>query len=93
MVSIGDEGCTWFARLIEHEWFRKAVLDRMNELDDDFLQTLNDVEAKAAELRTSADKNAEKNKRHRCRGAAMPLFTWKPSARSKYSGRFAFPGQ
>ena len=59
MVSIGDEGCTWFARLIEHEWFRKAVLDRMSELDDDFLQTLNDVEAKAAELRTSADKNAE----------------------------------
>ena len=37
----------------------RKFLEQMNELDDDFLQTLNDVEAKAAELRTSADKNAE----------------------------------
>lgn len=58
MVSVGEEGCTWFAALVEHEWFRKAVLDRMNELDGDFKATLDAVKAKADELESSADKNA-----------------------------------
>ncbi|MBE6543513.1 MAG: hypothetical protein E7675_03865, partial [Ruminococcaceae bacterium] len=58
MVSIGEEGCTWYAELVEEEWFRKAVLARMKELDTDFKATLDAVKSKGDELESSADKNA-----------------------------------
>lgn len=58
MISIGEKGCTWYAALVEEEWFRKEVLNRMTELDDDFKDTLAAVRNKANELESSADKNA-----------------------------------
>ncbi len=58
MISIGQKGCTWYAALIEEEWFRKEVLDRMTELDDEFKDTLSAVRNKADELESSADQNA-----------------------------------
>lgn len=58
MVSIGESGCTWYSALLEHEWFRKEVLNRMSELDDDFAATLKEVKNKANHLESSADKNA-----------------------------------
>ncbi len=58
MVSYKDSGCTWYSALVEHEWFREEVLKRMNELEDEFKDTLKAVKDKADELETSADKNA-----------------------------------
>ena len=58
MISVDNKGCTWFSELVKHEWFRNEVLARMNELDDDFENTLTQVKAKADELEESADKNA-----------------------------------
>ena len=58
MVSIGREGCTWYSELLEEEWFRKEVLDRMADLDDDFDATLKEIRNKGNELESSADLNA-----------------------------------
>ena len=58
MISAKKGGCTWFAALLEQEWFRSAVLARMAELEDDFAGTLSALEEKAAALKPAADENA-----------------------------------
>ncbi len=57
LISYDKKGCTWYAVLVEQEWFRKAVLDRMAELEGAFRETMNEVAKTAEELRKSTDKN------------------------------------
>ncbi|MBP3320945.1 MAG: CotH kinase family protein [Clostridia bacterium] len=58
MISIRGSGCTWFSALLEQEWFRKEVIDRMNELEGSFEETIAALESKATELKPAADENA-----------------------------------
>lgn len=59
MVSRNDKGCTWYAKLIEQEWFRTEVFNRMNGLDNDLKDTIDAVKEKGAELKASIDENAK----------------------------------
>ncbi len=58
MISVGKVGCTWFAELLDEQWFRDAVLARMAELDDDFTATMTTLGTTAEMLKADADKNA-----------------------------------
>ena len=58
MISVNKGGCTWFAALLDQQWFRDMVLARMAELEGAFEETLNAVYAKAAVLKPYADQNA-----------------------------------
>ncbi len=56
--SEGSSRCEWFKALMKHDWFRKEVLARMNDLDDDFAKVIKDVKAKGEELYIAGDRNA-----------------------------------
>lgn len=58
LVSETNDACVWYGALIQQQWFRAEVLNRMNELSKDFTQTLEDVRNKSAELEGAADANA-----------------------------------
>jgi hypothetical protein len=58
MISVNKGGCTWFAALLDQQWFRDMVLARMAELDGAFEETINAVYAKAQVLKPYADENA-----------------------------------
>ena len=58
VVSQGNEGCDWFAALIEHEWFVKEVAARMDELRPQFEATIKAIEELSIELEAAADMNA-----------------------------------
>ena len=58
LLSSGNRGCTWFAALVEQEWFRKAVYDRMIEFDPLFEETMEVVRVQGELLEPAADKNA-----------------------------------
>ena len=56
--SESGSSCEWFKALIKQPWFRKEVLARMQDLDDDFAKVIDDVKAKGAELYIAGDRNA-----------------------------------
>ena len=58
LVSRGNEGCDWFASLVEYEWFVKAVVARMDELRPEFEATIKAIEELSVELESAADMNA-----------------------------------
>ena len=58
-VSEGDECCTWYASLIQRDWFKEAVHDRMNELSDELEELFVAMRAKGDEIRPGVDENAE----------------------------------
>ena len=58
LLSSGNRGCTWFSALVEQEWFRKEVYDRMTALDAAFEQTMKTVKSTGDFLEPAADKNA-----------------------------------
>ncbi len=57
LVSSTESCCIWFGMLIEHSWFRNMLLERMEELDTAFKDTLQAVRTKGAELKLDADKS------------------------------------
>ena len=58
LLSSGNRGCTWFSALVEEEWFRKEVYDRMTALDAAFEETMSTVRSTGEILEPAADKNA-----------------------------------
>lgn len=58
LVSEYNDGCPWFAALVEQEWFRNAVVARMKELQPAFDEMIKWINETGAELEGAADRNA-----------------------------------
>ena len=58
-VSEGSECCTWYARLIQEDWFKDAVHERMNDLSDELEALFVAMRKKGDEIRPGADENAD----------------------------------
>jgi hypothetical protein len=58
LVSEGNDGCDWFAELINHKWFCDMVTARMDELRPHFEATIKAIETLGVDLEGAADMNA-----------------------------------
>ena len=57
--SRNNNGCEWYEHLIEQEWFRQEVYERMQELDKEVMPALYEaISDKGEELTVAGDRNA-----------------------------------